>query len=173
MDRKQRLIDLSRDATGDDGIIVAGDFSPKGTYWKSMTGAVAGGLVGGQAGTEAASVGAAAGGTLGTYAQSSQLPPVVILAATEQTLYLLSPENRHNGAANPGPLVPFGELALEHLSFEFKQRLMTRTVEITDESTGRQFGFEGERLGVHHMNDLLDFLVHHGTTAEPEDEAKA
>ena len=42
MDLKQKLLDLSREATGDPAIVVAGDFQPKGLTWKIAAGAVAG-----------------------------------------------------------------------------------------------------------------------------------
>ena len=46
MDLKQKLIDLAREATGDDDIVVAGDFQPKGMTWKVAAGAVAGSVLG-------------------------------------------------------------------------------------------------------------------------------
>jgi hypothetical protein len=46
MDFKQKLIDLSREATGDDNITVAGDFQPKGMTWKVVAGAAAGAVLG-------------------------------------------------------------------------------------------------------------------------------
>ena len=46
MDLKQELIDLAREATGDNEITVAGDFQPKGLTWKRAAAAGAGSLVG-------------------------------------------------------------------------------------------------------------------------------
>ena len=50
MDLRQKLIDLSREATGDASITVAGDFQPKGMTWKVAAGAVAGSVLGEAAG---------------------------------------------------------------------------------------------------------------------------
>ncbi len=50
MDLRQKLIDLSRDATGDPTITVAGDFQPKGMTWKVVAGAAAGSVLGDAAG---------------------------------------------------------------------------------------------------------------------------
>ena len=50
MDLRQKLIDLSREATGDPTITVAGDFQPKGMTWKVAAGAAAGSLLGDAAG---------------------------------------------------------------------------------------------------------------------------
>ena len=46
MDLKQKLIDLAREATGDNEIVVAGDFQPKGMTWKVAAGAGAGAVLG-------------------------------------------------------------------------------------------------------------------------------
>ena len=46
MDLKQKLIDLSREAAGDDSITVSGDFQPKGMTWKVVAGAAAGSVLG-------------------------------------------------------------------------------------------------------------------------------
>lgn len=52
MDLKQKLIDLAREATGDQSITVAGDFQPKGLTWKRAAGAAAGSLAGDAVGGE-------------------------------------------------------------------------------------------------------------------------
>jgi hypothetical protein len=39
-----------------------------------------------------------------------------------------------------------------------KKRAMTRTVVIEDESDGGKIELEGLKLGLHHMNDLLNVL---------------
>ena len=50
MDLRQKLIELSREATGDQTITVAGDFQPKGMTWKVAAGAAAGSVLGEAAG---------------------------------------------------------------------------------------------------------------------------
>jgi hypothetical protein len=46
MDLKQKLINLSHEATGDHSITVAGDFQPKGMTWKVVAGAATGSVLG-------------------------------------------------------------------------------------------------------------------------------
>jgi hypothetical protein len=165
MDLKQKLIDLAREATGDQEITVAGDFQPKGMTWKVAAGAAAGSALGGQ--FDAAGLGAAGGAMAGRYAASSgELPPVVVLAASPTKLYLLT-SNNAKGIILAKHLVLIDTLDRASLSVELKQRATVRTVAITDESTGHEYGLEGKRILFHHMNDMLDALA-----ADQEDDAE-
>ena len=82
-------------------------------------------------------------------------------------LYLLTTNNA-KGIILAQSLILMDTLDREHLTFHFKQKLTTRTVVITDESTGHEFKMEGKRIIFHHMNDVLDLLADVGG-----DEAKA
>ena len=162
MDLKQKLIDLAREATGDDSITVAGDFQPKGMTWKVAAGAAAGSVLGDAVGGDASQTAGAAGGMVaGRYAATSgELPPVVVLAASPDKLYLLT-SNNAKGIILAKHLVLIDTLDRENLSVEMHQKVTVRTAVITDTSTGHEYGLEGKRILFHHMNDMLDALAAH------------
>jgi hypothetical protein len=159
MDLKKKLIDMACEATGDEEITAAGDFQPKGLTWKRAAGASLGSVIGSEFGDVGQAVGTMGGYAVGTLAGSSgQLPPVIVLAASRTKLYLLTTNNA-KGIILAESLILMDTLDREHLTFEFKQKLTTRTVVITDESTGHEFKMEGKRIIFHHMNDVLDLLA--------------
>lgn len=160
MDLKQKLIDMAREATGDQEIVVAGDFQPKGMTWKVAAGAAAGSVLGGATGIDGAgAIGAAGGAVAGRYtASSGELPPVIVMAASPSKLYLMTTNNA-KGIILAKSLVLIDTLPRENLAVELKQRITTRTVVITDESTGHEYAMEGKRIVFHHMNDVLDLLA--------------
>ena len=159
MDLKQKLIDLSREATGDQTITVAGDFQPKGLTWKRAAGAAAGSIAGDAVGGDIGqSIGTMAGYAAGTYAGTSgDLPPVVVLAASPSKLYLMT-SNNAKGIILAKHLVLIDTLDRENLSVEMHQKATVRTAVITDNSTGNEYKIEGKRILFHHMNDMLDAL---------------
>ena len=81
MDLKQQMVDMAREATGDEKIFVAGDFQPKGMVWKRAAGAAAGSLIGGAApggsswGRAAGAAGGVAVGSLAADAGEEGLAP--------------------------------------------------------------------------------------------------
>ena len=158
-DLKQKLIDLAREATGDDGITVAGDFQPKGLTWKMAAGAAAGAAAGGA--VDAQGIGAATGALAGRYAGSSgELPPFVVLAASPTKLYVLT-SNNAKGIILAKHLVLLDSFDRDNLSVELRQKVTTRTAVITDEASGQEIKVEGKRILFHHMNDMLDALELH------------
>jgi hypothetical protein len=157
MDLKQKLIDLAREATGDDEITVAGDFQPKGMTWKVAAGAAAGSALGSS--VDAAGLGAAGGAVAGRYiASSGELPPVIVLAASPTKLYLMT-SNNAKGIILAKHLVIIDTLDRANLTVELKQKATVRTAVITDESTGHEYKIEGKRILFHHMNDMLNALA--------------
>lgn len=162
MDLKQKLIDLSREATGDPSITVAGDFQPKGMTWKVVAGSVAGSALGDAVGGDVGqSIGTVAGMTAGKYAATSgELPPVVVLAASPEKLYLMT-SNNAKGIILAKHLVLLDTLDRADLSVEMHQKMSVRTAVITDTSTGHEYKLEGKRILFHHMNDMLDALGVH------------
>ncbi len=160
MDLKQKLIDLARQATGDNEITVAGDFQPKGMTWKVVAGAAAGSALGDAVGGDVGqSVGAAGGMVAGRYAATSgELPPVIVLAASPHKLYLMT-SNNAKGIILAKHLVLIDTLDRDNLSVEMHQKATVRTAIITDESTGHEYKVEGKRILFHHMNDMLDALA--------------
>ena len=159
MDLKQNLIDLAREATGDQEIVVAGDFQPKGLTWKMAAGAAAGSVLGDAVGNDAAqALGAGAGGAAGYVAGTSgDLPPVIVLAASPSKLYLMT-SNNAKGIILAKHLVLIDTLDRENLEIEMHQKMTVRTAVITDASTGNEYKIEGKRILFHHMNDMLDAL---------------
>jgi hypothetical protein len=156
MDLKQKLIDLAREATGDPEITVAGDFQPLGMTWKVAAGAATGAAAGST--VDAAGLGAAGFALAGKQAASSgDLPPVVVLAASPTTLYLMTSTNA-KGIILAEHLFVIDTLDRAHLSVELKQKATVRTAVITDMSTGHEYRLEGKRALFHHMNDMLDAL---------------
>lgn len=160
MASKEKLVAMAVEATGDDEILVAGDFEPKGMMWKRSVGAAAGSLAGGVAtggDSWARAAGTAGGVAVGTLAAgaSTHLPPVVILAATPTKLYVLAtPVGR--GQLFARNLEFLSALDRNNLTITLKKRLATRTAVIEDESTGETLKLEGVKFGFHHMNDLLN-----------------
>jgi hypothetical protein len=166
MDLKQKLIDLAREATGDADITVAGDFQPKGMTWKMAAGAAAGGALGSS--IDAGGLGATGGALAGKLAGSSgDLPPVIVLAASPEKLYLMT-SNNAKGIILAKHLVLIDTLDRAHLSVELKQKATVRTAVITDESTGHEYKIEGKRLLFHHMNDMLNALAYDEDVDESE-----
>jgi hypothetical protein len=168
MDLKEKLIRLAREATGDDAITVAGDFQPKGMTWKVATASVAGSTLGSAVGGDVGqSIGTAAGFSAGRYAASSgELPPVIVLAASPDKLYLMT-SNNAKGIILAKHLVLLDTLERKNLSVEMHQKMSVRTAVITDSSTGHEYKIEGKRILFHHMNDMLDALgVHDADDAE-------
>ena len=168
MDLRQKLIDLSREATGDPTITVAGDFQPKGMTWKVVAGAAAGSVLGEAAGGDIGqSAGAAGGMVAGRYAATSgELPPVIVLAASPSKLYLMT-SNNAKGIILAKHLLLIDTLDRENLSVEMHQKATVRTAVITDNSTGHEYKVEGKRILFHHMNAMLDALA-----ADVEDDAE-
>jgi hypothetical protein len=160
MDLKQKLIDLAREATGDQTITVAGDFQPKGLTWKRAAGAAAGSIAGDAVGGDVGQgIGTMAGFAVGNRAGTSgDLPPVVVLAASPSKLYLMT-SNNAKGIISAKHLVLLDTLERENLSVEMHQKATVRTAVITDESTGNEYKIEGKRILFHHMNDMLDALA--------------
>lgn len=160
MDLRQKLIDLSREATGDASITVAGDFQPKGMTWKIAAGAAAGSVLGDAVGGDVGQAAGAAGGVVtGRYAATSgELPPVIVLAASPTKLYLLT-SNNAKGIILAKHLVLIDTLDRANLSVEMHQKVITRTAVITDTSTGHEYKIEGRRILFHHMNAMLDALA--------------
>ena len=162
MDLKQKLIDLAREATGDADIAVAGDFQPKGMTWKVAAGAAAGSVLGESVGGDVGqTVGAGTGYVAGRYAATSgDLPPVIVLAASPEKLYLMT-SNNAKGIILAKHLVLIDTLDRANLDVEMHQKMTVRTAIITDTSTGHEYKIEGKRILFHHMNDLLDALEIH------------
>ncbi len=168
MDLRKKLLDMAQEATGDPGIAAVGDFQPKGMTWKVGLGAAAGAALGDVVGDFGA-IGAAGGAVAGRVAASSgQLPPVIVLAATPSKLYLMTTNNAKGIILAKG-LILLDTLERDHLTVQLKQRVTTRTVVITDESTGHEYKMEGKRIVFHHMNEVLDLLggIDHN---QPDDE---
>jgi hypothetical protein len=166
MDLKQKLIDLAREATGDPTINVAGDFQPKGMTWKVVAGSAAGSVLGDAVGGDVGqAIGAAGGYSAGRYAATSgELPPVIVLAASPERLYLMT-SNNAKGIILAKHLLLIDTLNRSDLSVEMHQKMSVRTAVITDTSTGHEYRIEGKRILFHHMNDMLDALAVH----DPDD----
>jgi hypothetical protein len=160
VDLKQKLIDLAREASGDDTITVAGDFQPKGMTWKVAAGAAAGSVLGDAVGGDVGqSVGTMAGYTAGNYsATSGELPRVIVVAASPTKLYLMT-SNNAKGIILAQHLLMIDTLDRANLSVEMHQKATVRTAVITDASTGHEYKIEGKRILFHHMNDMLDALA--------------
>ncbi len=162
MDLKQKLIDLAREATGDSAITVAGDFQPKGMTWKVAAGAAAGSVLGDAVGGDVGqTIGTIGGVTAGRYAATSgALPPVIVLAASPEKLYLMT-SNNAKGIILAKHLLLIDTLERANLDVEMHQKMSVRTAIITDKSTGNEYKIEGKRILFHHMNDMLDALAVH------------
>ena len=160
MDLRQKLIDLSREATGDPTITVAGDFQPKGMTWKVAAGAVAGSTLGEAVGGDFGQTWGTVGGfAAGRYAASSgELPPVIIVAASPSKLYLMT-SNNAKGIILAKHLLLIDTLDRDNLSVEMHQKASVRTAVITDDSSGHEYKLEGKRILFHHMNAMLDALA--------------
>jgi len=161
-DLKKKIIDLAKEATGDNEVAVAGDFQPKGLTWKRAAAVGAGSLIGSELGGDdalASTLGASAGYMVGQYAGTSgNIPPVVILAASKSKLYVLTTNNA-KGIILAKSLVLLDTLDRENLVVETKQKVTVRTLVIKDEKSGHEYKLEGRRMTFHHMNDLIDTLA--------------
>jgi hypothetical protein len=158
---KEKLLRMSVEATGDEDIIVAGDFQPKGMLWKRAAGAAAGSFAGGVVSggnSWARAAGTTGGVAVGTLASSSKgVPPFVVLAATPTKLYVLATAVGQ-GLLLGRHLEVLHVLNRDDLTVTLKKRAAVRTAIIEDEATGERFELEGVKFGFHHMNDLLNEL---------------
>lgn len=163
MSSVEKMVAKAIEATGDEGIYVAGDFQPKGMVAKRAAGAAAGSMLGGAAtgGDSIAQAAGAAGGiALGTLASSKTnpgIPPFVVLAASKDNLYVLTHE-RDKGSILSRHLELLHTMDRDDLVVTTKKRASVRTAIIEDESSGFRLELEGVKLGFHHMNDLLNDL---------------
>ena len=134
--------------------------------WKVAAGAAAGSVLGDAVGGDTAqAIGTMGGMTAGKCAATSgELPPVIVLAASSEKLYLMT-SNNAKGIILATHLVLIDTLNRADLSIEMHQKMSVRTAIITDTSTGHEYKIEGKRILFHHMNDMLDALVIH----EPDD----
>ncbi len=177
MASKEKLVEISIEATGDSEIMVAGDFQPKGMAWKRAAGAAAGSLVGGAASDNsswAKAAGAAGGMAFGTLAStaSKHLPPVVVLAASPTKVYVMA-TSMGQSTFLARHLEVLHVMDREQMSVTLKNRMTVRTAVIEDEATGARFELEGVKLGFHHMNDLLNLLDEQDASeAQAESEAR-
>ncbi len=163
MSSLEKMVAMAIEATGDDSILVAGDFQPKGMAWKRAAGTAAGSVLGGAVSggdaiaRTAGAVGGYAAGTLGSAGTNPDLPPFVVLAASPDKLYLLS-HKRGKGEFLARHLELMHVLERDDLVVTLKKRATVRTVVIEDEATGYQLKLEGVKFGFHHMNDILNDL---------------
>lgn len=161
-DLKQKLLTMAKDVTGDDTIVAAGDFQPKALTWKRAAAAGASSLAGSElsgGNNVAAGLGTSVGYMVGTYAGTSgNIPPVVVLAASPEKLYVMTTDNAKGIILSNG-LVLLDTLDRDNLVVEAQQKVTVRTIIIKDESTGHEYKLEGKRLLFHHMNDIIDALA--------------
>ena len=179
MDLKQKMIDLAREAAGDDEIGAAGEFQPKGMLWKQAAGTAAGSLAGGAAtggnrwGQTAGAMGGAAVGTLASTGKG--VPLEVVIAASPAKVYLLS--TKHDTSVMMSrSLVLLHTIDREQMAVTIKKRMMTRTIVIEDEATGAKYEMEGLKLGFHHTSAILDLIEmdrHHIEAMQAEESGAA
>ena len=168
MEPVDHLLELARRATGDDTLVAAGDFLPKGTTWKS--GGFGGQTIGRGMGSIAtpalagsqpspddlATVGLVTGERRTLAEQLGN--PVIVVAVSPERVYLLTTEGALHGARRAEELHHVVTLDRRDLKVVTKHRLSVRTLVVTERSTDRTFALEGKRLGRHGVASVLSAL---------------
>lgn len=168
MEPVDHLLELARRATGDDTLVAAGDFLPKGTTWKS--GGFGGQTIGRGMGSVAtpalagsqpspddlATVGLVTGERRTLAEQLGN--PVIVVAVSPERVYLLTTEGALHGARRAEELHHVVTLDRRDLKVVTKHRLSVRTLVVTERSTDRTFALEGKRLGRHGVASVLSAL---------------
>ncbi len=168
MEPVDHLLELARRATGDDTLVAAGDFLPKGTTWKS--GGFGGQTIGRGMGSVATP--ALAGSqpspddlaTVGLVTRGAPHPrgaarqPRHCRRGLAERVYLLTTEGALHGARRAEELHRVVTLDRRDLKVVTKHRLSVRTLVVTERSTDRMFALEGKRLGRHGVASVLSAL---------------
>jgi hypothetical protein len=166
---EQKLVALAQaalDGLGvDDTVVVAGQFEPRGRSGAAFAGGMIGGEIAGDlGGAVAQGIGIGAGLAAGQAAHQvgSALPPMMIVAASETTVYGLHAKSRRR---EPDAVV--FAVPREGLTATVHQRVNVRVLELIQEETGARIELEGSRIPVTHSKDVIDVLraASHGDEA--------
>jgi hypothetical protein len=152
-----RAVQAALDDRGiNDTIAEVGQFSPRGMSGSMFAGAMIGDEVGDALGGVGEAVGTAAGilGGREATAQSSGLPPQMLVGASTSTIYGFRMRSRR---AEPHDLV--FQVPRAGLDVKVHGRVNVRVLELVDHRTGSKIELEGNRLPITHSHDLIKFLA--------------
>ena len=158
---EQRMIDLMQAALEhhgvEDTILAAGQFAPRGQSGSMFAGGMLGSGAGDAVGDVAGGVGLGLGmiGGSRANAQSSGLPRMMLVGASETTVYGMRAKSRRKEPQEIVFAVPrAGLTATVH------QRVNVRVLELIDDATGTRLELEGNRLPITHAKDVMEILTH-------------
>ena len=157
MNEEKLLAEAQALVGGDDALLAAGVFQPRGTQ-AGMTGgaAVGGGLAQGVAGLAATAAGIAIGQRAGNAAaHSQQVPRWTVLAVSPSRIYAFTGQGE--GLAIR-PVKLFAALDRARITTRVHQRIGVQVLELIDEDTGDTLELETARLGRWHGTDVLKQL---------------
>jgi len=129
-----------------DGVVVAGEFAPRGHSGSAF--------VGGMIGDVRGSLGVAAGsmGAQRYVEAEAGLPATIIVGVSDSTVYGLAGNRSH---LRSGLLFRLPRAAL---TAEVHQRVNVRVLELLDGSSGSRLELEGNRIPLTHSKDVIDIL---------------
>ena len=167
---ERKLVALAQAALDDlgidDTVVVAGQFEPRGRSGAAFAGGMLGGEIAGDlGGAVVQGIGLGAGMAAGQAAHQagSALPAMMIVAASESTVYGLHARSRRK---EPDAVV--FAVPRAGLTAQVHQRVNVRVLELVQDETGARIELEGSRIPVTHSKDVIEVL-----RAAPSDPTEA
>jgi len=154
----EQIIHGAKSATGDDDIMVAGVFLPRGFVGRSMIGSTIGGILGDSVGgTVGQAIGSTAG-SIGGMASASDGEGVRLIVAVSPThVYVLHPNGL--GGLRHEDFELIYAFARSTLDVQVKARVSIRILVLEDREHDQRIELEGSRSWLRHANGVIHALV--------------
>jgi hypothetical protein len=153
----EHLVAGSQTATGDENVVVAGVFLPRGFVGRSVVGSSIGGAfgdaLGGAVGQAVGSAAGAAGG-MGTVSGDGVR---LIVAVSPTHVYVLRPKGL--GGTRREDLELLHTFSRATLDVQVKARVTVRILVLEDREHDQRIELEGSRAHFKHANDVIHALV--------------
>ena len=163
----QKLIDeASGYLGGDERVLAAGMFQPRGTTGGRMSVTGAGFMTDDLAGEVAGAVAGLASGQ--AMSRLDGVPRWTLLAVTPTTLHALACAQH---GARWVPEAVFATFDRTRIRATVHARVNVRVLTIEDPDTGRSYGWEGYRFGPAHAKDVIEALDAEPVDPPPDDDA--
>lgn len=152
------MIAGAKSATGDDDIVVAGVFLPRGFVGRTVVGSSIGGSFGDAVGGAIARAAGAAAGAAGGMASTSDGGGVRLIVAVSPThVHVLHPKGLGGTRREDLELVHTFDRAT--LDVQVKARVTVRILVLEDREHDQRIELEGSRAFFKHANDVIHALV--------------
>jgi hypothetical protein len=159
MANEDNLVEGAQEATGDDGIEVAGLFLPRGFVGRTIIGSVAGNILGDAVGGNVAgAVGSGIGASAGMASAGSEADGIRFVVAVSPTkVHVLRPATV--GGVHKHKYTLMHTFERENLEVSVKSRASIRKLILEDHTADVRIELEGSRAWFKHANDVFHALV--------------